>query len=332
MADRTSPPKTHTTPPPPEEASAGWLEPESSNDADSSYDSSDAASTAYTESLRSSLLQSVQENGRGYHRYRDGHYFIPDDDQEQERLDMQHEMFLITMDRRLYYAPLTTVTNALDIGTGTGIWAIHFADDHPESNIIGTDLSAIQPSFVPPNCKFEIDDFEAEWTFPQKFDFIHGRMLAGSIAKPARLFEQVYAALEPGGWFELQDFAFPVRSDDGTMVGTPFEHYNQLLVDGLKALGRDGGWASEYDKFMADAGFTNIVRVDSKWPQNPWPKDPHYKRLGQWNMVNTLEGLHGFGARLCIQVLGMGNDEFEVLLAKCRKDIRNTKIHAYWPM
>lgn len=32
----------------------------------------------------------------------------------------------------------------IDIGTGTGIWAIDFADEHPESEVIGTDLSPIQ--------------------------------------------------------------------------------------------------------------------------------------------------------------------------------------------
>lgn len=36
----------------------------------------------------------------------------------------------------------------LDIGTGTGIWAIDFADEHPETTVIGTDLSPIQPDSV----------------------------------------------------------------------------------------------------------------------------------------------------------------------------------------
>jgi len=33
----------------------------------------------------------------------------------------------------------------LDIGTGTGIWAIDYADAHPDSSVIGVDLSPIQP-------------------------------------------------------------------------------------------------------------------------------------------------------------------------------------------
>jgi hypothetical protein len=32
----------------------------------------------------------------------------------------------------------------LDIGTGTGAWAIDFADEYPKAEVIGTDLSPIQ--------------------------------------------------------------------------------------------------------------------------------------------------------------------------------------------
>lgn len=314
----------------PNPGSYGFIEPE--GDSDSAF--GDTNSTAYTESLRSSLFESIKENGRSYHRYRDGHYFIPEDEEEQERLDMQHEIFLMTMNRQLYHSPLSKdgVQNVLDIGTGTGIWAIDFADQHPSAMVIGTDLSPIQPPFVPPNCKFEIDDYEEPWTFPQTFDFVHGRMLAGSIADATALFKQVHKSLAPGGWFELQDFAFPVRSDDGTMEGTSFEELNTNLCKALNILGKDGGLAEKFKELMLNAGFQNVVEIRYKWPQNQWPKDKFYKQLGLWNMINTLDGLHGFSARLCTQVLGMSVEQLEVLLAACRRDIRDTSIHAYWPI
>ncbi|KAL4794069.1 S-adenosyl-L-methionine-dependent methyltransferase [Aspergillus venezuelensis] len=307
---------------------SAFIEPESA-DSDSSF--SDSASTAYTESLRSSLLQSVRENGRGYHKYAAGQYYIPEDEQEQERLDMQHEICLITMDRKLYLAPLpATVHNVLDIGTGTGIWAIDFADQHPAASVIGMDLSPIQPSWIPPNLKFEIDDYEQTWTYSHKFDFIHGRMLSGSIADERRLFRQAYENLQPGGWFELMDFSFPVRADDGTMRGTAFETLNNKLIEGLRAIGRDGALADQYKTLMDETGFQNVTEVKYKWPQNHWPKDKRLKDIGQWNMVNTLDGLHGFSAKLCIQVLGMTPEEHAQLLAASRKDVMNPRIHAYW--
>lgn len=41
---------------------------------------------------------------------------------ESDRLDLMHEAFLMTYG--LFLSPVTKLENALDIGTGTGIWAI----------------------------------------------------------------------------------------------------------------------------------------------------------------------------------------------------------------
>ncbi|KAH0847430.1 hypothetical protein FOPE_00714 [Fonsecaea pedrosoi] len=113
--------------------------------------------STYTRSLRSSIFQGVQENGRAYHRYKDGSYILPQDDLEQERLDLQHEIFLVAFHRKLFLAPVQrSMQEVLDLGTGTGIWAIGFADQHPESNVLGIDLSPIQPHAVPPNCKLRL--------------------------------------------------------------------------------------------------------------------------------------------------------------------------------
>lgn len=46
----------------------------------------------------------------------------------------------------------------LDIATGTGRWAIEMGDEYPEAQIVGTDLSPIQPRYVPPNVRFFVED------------------------------------------------------------------------------------------------------------------------------------------------------------------------------
>jgi len=57
-----------------------------------------------------------------------------------------------------------------------------FADLHPSAEVIGVDLSPIQPSYVPPNCKFEIDNINKDWTYPKEtFDFIHIRAMTGCV-------------------------------------------------------------------------------------------------------------------------------------------------------
>ena len=97
-------------------------------------------------SVTSSIRAYRQENGRTYHAYKEGSYLIPNDEVENDRLDFQHAMFLLTLGEKLHLAPIPKdVQNVLDIGTGTGIWAIDFADEYPSARVIGTDLSPIQP-------------------------------------------------------------------------------------------------------------------------------------------------------------------------------------------
>jgi SAM-dependent methyltransferase len=116
----------------------------------------------------------------------------PNDEQAQDHLDIAHHLFTLAFDGKLCLAPLSSnVSHVLDIGTGTGIWAIDFADEHSSAAVLGTDLSPIQPTWVPPNLKFEIDDCEAEWAYPDNhFDYIHIRSLFGCVKDWHRLYAQ----------------------------------------------------------------------------------------------------------------------------------------------
>ena len=62
---------------------------------------------------------------------------------EQERLDIDHETMLLITNGALYKAPIKNPHRVLDMGTGTGIWATDFANDHPESEVIGMDLRCV---------------------------------------------------------------------------------------------------------------------------------------------------------------------------------------------
>lgn len=71
---------------------------------------------------------------------------MPNDMLEQERLDIYHYLNLLMLDGKLHVSPVEkrVKMKVLDVGTGTGIWAIDFADTHPDSEVVGVDLSPIQ--------------------------------------------------------------------------------------------------------------------------------------------------------------------------------------------
>lgn len=107
---------------------------------------------------------------------------MPVDDEELDRLDLNHYKYTMIQGNELFLAPVKEPEMILDLGTGTGIWAIEVADKLPSATVIGTDIAPVQPEWVPPNCTFQIDDVEEDWTFDgERFDYIHNRDFLHSI-------------------------------------------------------------------------------------------------------------------------------------------------------
>ena len=73
-----------------------------------------------TNSVASSVMNYQYENGRRYHAFRSGSYVLPNDDVEQDRLDLTRHNLSLLLGGELYRSPLTDPQNILDIGTGTG--------------------------------------------------------------------------------------------------------------------------------------------------------------------------------------------------------------------
>lgn len=232
------------------------------DDIDSGLGSGGSIQSAST-SLRSSIIGYKFENGRRYHAYREGSYAMPNDEKEQSRLDLLHHVYLLALGGELTLCPLSKdIGRVLDFGCGTGIWAIDFADEHPGAEVIGTDLSPIQPSWVPPNCKFLVDDVESEWNYTSEeaFDLIHGRSMAGSIADWKVLLQRVLDSLKPGGTCEMQEFeaAFFAMGAQLSDRAPSLAQWEILVNQAGDKFGKKMNMAPELKQLMQDCGFVGV--------------------------------------------------------------------------
>jgi SAM-dependent methyltransferase len=303
-----------------------------SDDADSSID--DEPTRDSLVSLRSSILDFHEENGRTYHSMSAGKYFLPNDAAEIDRLDLQHHIFRLTFDNQICLCPKKHgAKRVLDLGTGTGIWCIEYADEHPEAEVIGVDLSPVQPEFVPPNCTFEIDDLEKYWTWSKPFDFIFSRFMTGSFADNGAIVKKAFDQLEPGGYFEAQDMAVPFGCDDGTLTtDSDLWTWCLWLMQAMEAFGRPLTAAQKWKELMEAAGFEDVVERVYKWPTNSWARDAHYKTLGRWVLYNMDQVLEPAILAPMTRSLGWTREEAIVLAAHARRVLRDPKVHAYWPI
>lgn len=289
-----------------------------------------------TASLTSSIYSYHYSHGRTYQNYRsDNTYPFPVDPDEVDRQELCYHAIRVAMNNINFLAPLDNPTAILDVGTGTGIWAIDVADAHPGAEVIGIDLSAIQPGYVPPNLQFEIADAEETWTFAPKFDLIHDRLLhEWSLRDWPAYYRRVFATLKPGGWVESQDFDYRCQSDDNTIPpDSKMKFWEDEWTRGIQKTGLNGFVRPELIiEHMKAAGFVNITRQNFKVPIGPWPKDPRLKESGALGLANIHYGIHGLSAKIFSALLEYSDDEIEALLAEVRKEAKNRKIHRYMPV
>ncbi|KAK1460881.1 hypothetical protein CMEL01_15178 [Colletotrichum melonis] len=334
---KSSPKSSPNSPPNNADDATGTILPDEIGDDGESLVGPSVASSST--SVNSSILDYRIENGRTYHKYKDGKYAMPNDERELDRLDLTHNMFLLTFENKLGTAPpnadaqASAVHRVLDIGTGTGIWAIDFGDEHPEAEVLGVDLSAAWPSYTPPNVRFEIDDIEDTWTYSRPFDYIHSRVMTSSIKNWEDYTRTCFDNLNPGGYLELNEIDACPQSDDGTLKeDSAILKSVRMLEEAANLFGRPYHNAQALKEILTNIGFEDVTIQKYKWPTNPWAKDARHKELGAWCHENLVAGWEGFCMAPFTRALNWSREEVLILMMQVRKEFSDRSIHAYFPV
>ncbi|KAJ5540463.1 hypothetical protein N7494_005539 [Penicillium frequentans] len=290
-----------------------------------------------TTSIGSSLYRGLMENGRRYQSLKSDEYCFPADERQFETYDAAHLAALIVdsdEENLLFQSPLAP-KNVLDIGTGKGSWAIDVADMFPNAAVRGVDLFPPPVSWMPPNCVLEVDDVLQEWTWREKFDLIHLRIMASAFtpSETEKLMKQIYDCLEPGGWIEQMEIHPTIYCDDDSIP-----HDNVLFDIGPRfdAAANKSGKPMDLIKTMRAtterAGFVEVHEKNVKWPIGPWPRDKTLKELGSVNLHHWLTGMEGYTMYLMTKFgspTPWSPEEVQVYNARMRKELMNPRHHSY---
>ncbi|KAJ6436100.1 hypothetical protein O9K51_11374 [Purpureocillium lavendulum] len=213
-------------------------------------------------------------------------------------------------------------------GAGSNAEKHEYDEKHPGTEVRGYDLGLCQPSAVPPNVEFIVDDVEKDWLDTNQYDYIHLRSLTGIRDWP-RLLRQIYDNLHPGGWVELQGFLSQPYSEDGTLLpGNPLVQ----LMDGLRQAGDKCGRtmdpAASFRQLAESAKFENVEEQRFPLPVGSWAEDPTLNEIGKYMALSFHRGVEGMTVAPLRDVLGWSREAVDELNTMVREAISRQDIHA----
>lgn len=228
----------------------------------------------------------------------------------------------------------------LDVGSGTGRWAVEAALRYPSADILSLDMtSALLPKDVPANLTFEIRDVAEPWP-PQLYDFIHVRNLVGGGVRDWEwLLAQCLSHLKPGGVLEFSEIRPRFYDVDPSQAGLPAGEtpviggacleYMRLFAEMCAKEGIDFDPSPRAADYLMTSG-AEMVRERVDWlPVKEWGNDTIMRKKGQVlnDMIDV--GLENWTLML-FGKSGRNETETRELLKRVMKEVRDPRTRSYF--
>lgn len=256
-------------------------------------------------------------------------YALPRDMEEINRLDFQHYMLRFAL-RGLYAAPLQQPASILDVGTGTGRWAMDIAQLFPRANVCGVDVN---PPPADEQALTGVDVRPANYTFVPgnvleglpfndgQFDFAHMRLLFTAIPgdRWPLAIRELARVTRPGGWVESVETT-------GLHNGGP--HVDQMMSWIAQMSARrhvDLMNGSRVAEFAEMAGLRNVAASVVNVPTGVWGN-----RLGNMVATDFIGVCKGY-AGLLVNAGLTSQEQFDQTLNGMRADLDARRGRCYTP-
>ncbi|KAI1259915.1 methyltransferase LaeA [Xylariaceae sp. FL1019] len=290
----------------------------------------------------------VDEHGRKYSCAFGKRYMLPCDLQENDRLDIFHKYFLVTRQAErtptagLYLGPVPEHPRILDLGCGTGIWAIDVAERFGldgNYHIEGWDLNLIQPEKIPRGIYFSRRDVEEPWTNvpPNFFDLIHMRMLNGSIMNWERLYREIFLHLKPGvGIIEQVEIDWRPKcargGEEGELRASKLAQWSAQLHQAFQLARMPLEGDPDVRERLENLGYVDVKHTVTNIPYNSWPDQEHEKEMARWFNLGLTQGLDALTLRPLTEFLHIPEPAVRDLIECVKEDICKRQWRAYCTM
>lgn len=229
----------------------------------------------------------------------------------------------------------------LDLGTGTGIWAINVLDILPDAEVDAADLNQIQPAMIPPGLNFyQVDLEEPSWEPLQRdCHLVHTRCLLGSIRTDLwpKFYKNAFEhTLPKRGYFEQVEIDYRPQWEGGEVPEpSAIKEWSDHWLQGHENNNRSARVQPHHTKrLLEEAGFTDIEEEVIRCWLNPNPSitGDHAITTARWSNITMTSGLEAMSYAPMIDHGSMTKEEVKELCERAKTEMCALKYHVYFPI
>ncbi|KAJ7648818.1 S-adenosyl-L-methionine-dependent methyltransferase [Mycena rosella] len=182
-----------------------------------------------------------------------------------------HAAFRQYFEGQLFLASIADLgpRTILDLGCGSGAWAIDAAMQFPDAAVLAVDISPLPDRMIPNNLTFGHADLTQELNFAgETFDVVHSRFVVAHVPNAKDVIACAARLVRPGGLFLIADMNISHLVETDVDAGLNElglvlkKAYTQVFTDigkRLPAQAVNGDMGKEYEQELGQRG---IIRAD----------------------------------------------------------------------
>ncbi|KAF4621146.1 hypothetical protein D9613_000282 [Agrocybe pediades] len=206
--------------------------------------------------------------------------------EESERLDELHNGITAYLGG-LLPSPLASgdTKKILELGSGSGAWAIQAAREFPNAEVLAVDLNPLptRSKPLPRNLTFLRADLTKALPFEKgAFDIVHARFVLMHLAHGDDVFRKCFDLVRPGGWLVVEEPDSGAMADGGQDPPPDAAEFLGMFMETMHSRDADPTLGKRMEQILKNSGLFDVINVKRlRIPVSGKSNDPDENAFGR---------------------------------------------------